>query len=165
MKNKNVIYVLIIGIALTLTMCSKDEKSAPPYVGNWQTDVFEMQGTNAKMEVEFAETNILAEVAVMVAANTFINILGVKGTVEDKPNQMMDVSLTDLGQWDPVSNDYDWKNRTNDAAEFEGIYQGMGLAAMIPKDFEAEYIIVGDAMDLVFEVAPSVTDTINLTRK
>jgi hypothetical protein len=40
----------------------------------------------------------------------------------------------------------------------------MGLAAMIPKDFDAKYMINGDEMDLIFEVAPSVTDTINLFR-
>lgn len=162
MKNRNVFFVFIVGIALTLTMCSKDEDTAPPYVGNWETDVFEMVGQTAKMEVDFAETNMLAEVALMVAPNTFINVLGVKGTVEDKPNQVMGVSLTDLGQWDALTNDYDWKNRNNDAAEFEGIYQQMGLAAMIPKDFDADYVISGDNMDLIID---EVNDTINLMRK
>jgi hypothetical protein len=165
MKNKHVFALLVLGGILIFSMCSKDDDKTPPYVGQWETETFEMMGAFAMMDVDFAESNILAEVALMVAANTYVNILGVKGNVAEKSDQILDISLTDLGQWDAASNDYDWKNRTTEPAEFEAIYQQMGLSQMIPKDFEAEYSVVGDELDLIFEVAPSVTDTINLFRK
>ena len=107
------------------------------------------------------ETSFIAEISIMIAVNTYLNLLGVKGNVAEKPNQILGINLTDLGEYDPQSNDYDWKNRTNDAVEFEALYQGY-LATSLPKDFDAEYVVTGNRMDLI---VAAVNDTIVLFKK
>lgn len=162
MKKTNVLFIALLGLLLTMTMCKKDEEdNNPPYVGNWETDIFQMQGTNVKMDFDFAATNFVAEISVMLAPNTFAGLLGVKGDVSEMENQTLDVSLTDIGSWDAESNAYDYKNRTSDEVEFNIMYEQF-LATTLPKDFDAIYVVEGNTLDLII---PAVQDTINLFRK
>lgn len=160
MKNKNVFFVLIFGVLLTLVMCKKDEDNPPPYVGEWETETFEMQGMNVKMDFVFTETNFTSETSTTVQGIQ-IGVLGLKGDITEKPNQVLGTSLTDLGL-PSATGGYDYKNRYDDAAEFEGLYQQMGLAAMIPKDFDAPYEVDGDQLNFIIT---ELQDTINLHRK
>lgn len=162
MKKTNVLIIALLGLLLTMTMCKKDEEdNNPPYVGSWETETFKMQGTDVKMDFDFAATNFVAEISVMLAPNTFAGLLGVKGDVSEMEDQTLDVSLTDIGQWDQDLNAYDYQNRTDDALEFNALYE-MFLASMLPKDFEAIYVIGEGTLDLIIPVAQ---DTINFFRK
>lgn len=160
MKNKNVFYVLIIGILLTMVMCSEDENDTPPYVGEWETETFEMQGLNVKMDFTFTESNFTSETSTAVQGIQ-INVLGIKGDISEKPEQILETSITDIGAPN-AQGGFDYKNRVNDAAEFEGLYQQYGLAGMIPKDFDAKYVVDGNKLDFIIT---EVNDTINLFRK
>ncbi len=161
MKNKNLFFLLLIGFALIVTKCGDDEESTPAYVGSWESEVMEMLGAQAKMDFDFTETTFDGDVQAMIAANTFVSLLGVKGTVDELADQVLDMSITDLGAYDNASADYDWKNRYDDPAEFEALYQGF-LAASLPKDFEAEYTVAGEEMDLYIE---DVDLTLSFTKK
>lgn len=161
MKKINVLLIALFGLLITMTMCKKDEESNPPYVGSWETEAFKMQGTDVKMDFDFAATNFVAEISVMYAPDAFAGFLGVKGDVSEMENQTLDVSLTDIGQWDQDLNAYDYQNRTDDEIAFNTLYE-MFLASMLPKDFEAIYVVEGNTLDLIIPVAQ---DTINLFRK
>ena len=162
MKKRILLLLVPVIMALVLSQCKKDEED-PPYVGTWESAVFQDPTSQAmsKMTFDFTRDHFLTEISVMVAANTFIEVLGVQGDIEEKANQNLDVSLTDIGQWDAGQNDYDWKNRTDDAAEFEALYQGFLSTSML-KDFTAVYEIDGNQLDLI---VAAVNDTIHLFRQ
>lgn len=161
MGESNLLLCVLMGLAFTLTMCNKEEEN-PPYVGTWESAVFEdpTSHISSKMTFVFEKSSFLAEVSVMVAANSFLELLGVQGDVEELENQTLDVSLIDIGLWDAEANDYAWKNRVDDAADFEALYQGY-MSNSMPKDFEAVYEVEGDNLDLI---VAAVNDTIHLFR-
>lgn len=160
MKKRNVFIVLIFGVLLTVVMCKKDEDVTPPYVGEWVSDQFDMGGILAKMDFVFTESNFTSEISTSIQGIQ-IGVLGIKGDIAEKPNQVLETSITDLGLPN-AQGGYDYKNRDTDAAEFQGIYTQMGLEAMIPEDFDAQYEVNGDDLDFII---PEVQDTIHLHKK
>ena len=161
MKKSSLLLLVTVGLSLIVSNCKKDEED-PPYVGSWESAVFQdpTSGVSSKMTFVFEKSSFLTEVSVMAGPNTFIELLGVQGDIEEKANQTLDVSLTDIGLWDAGLNDYTWQNRTENPTEFEALYQGYMANSML-KDFEAVYEIEGDNLDLI---VAAVNDTIHLFR-
>jgi hypothetical protein len=160
MKKTNLLLISLLGLLLTMTMCKKDDDD-PPYVGSWETDVFTMQEAQVKMDFDFTASNFTGAIRVFITNGVYIDYLGIKGDVTETDNQNLDISLTDLGLYDGDIEDYDYKNRVNDATEFDALYTQY-LATSLPKDFLATYEITGDQMDLVIA---DIQETITLYRK
>ncbi|MFO7656482.1 MAG: hypothetical protein R6W78_05390 [Bacteroidales bacterium] len=156
----------LFAFSLALIMaCEKEEKN-PAYVGLWESNSFSLQtaagAATAKMLFDFDKTGFTNEIFLYAAqVNMYVEMLGVKGSIEEKENQELTVSLTDIGTWDSNQNDYNWKNRTNNGVEFETLYQGYLSTSML-KDFDAVYKVEGDKLDLII---PAVNDTIHLYKK
>ncbi len=62
-----------------------------------------MGDVEAKMDFVFTKTNFTDEISV-VFGSVSSNVLGVKGDISEKENQILDISLTDIGEWDPDAN-------------------------------------------------------------
>jgi hypothetical protein len=165
MKAINLHALFLMVLVVTFSSCEKEDEN-PAYVGSWETELFTMataaDTVQAKMSFDFAKTSFVTEVSVYVAqANIYVQMLGVKGSVAEEANQELNVSLTDIGTWNSDANDYNWKNRTSNAAEFEALYQGYLSTSML-KDFDAVYQVDGSNLDLIIA---AVQDTINLKKK
>ena len=106
MKKSSLLLLVTVGLSLIVSNCKKDEED-PPYVGSWESAVFQdpTSGVSSKMTFVFEKSSFLTEVSVMAGPNTFIELLGVQGDIEEKANQTLDVSLTDIGLWDAGLND------------------------------------------------------------
>jgi len=62
-----------------------------------------MGDVEAKMDFVFTKTNFTDEISV-VFGSVSNNVLCVKGDISEKENQILDISLTDIGEWDPDAN-------------------------------------------------------------
>ncbi len=164
MKTKNLISLLLIVSAFALIISCDNEDEKPAYVGDWETNVFTMATSadtvEAKMSFVFTETTFVTEVSLFIA-QSYYPMLGVKGSVDEKENQTLTVSLTDIGTWNSGTNAYDWKNRTTNSAEFELLYAGYLSTSML-KDFNAVYQLEGSNLDLIIAAVP---DTIHLHKQ
>ena len=164
MKMQKFIPLILLAVTVMFSMCSKDEDPEPlpeTYVGEWETDPFEMAGTPAPvfMAFDFEETSFVTEVKL---DGLGVGVLGVKGDITPKEDNVIGISLTHLGTPDANSDEgYDYKSRADNEAEFNAIYDTY-VAAFMPKDFDAEYEISGNQMDLIIPVA---NDTIVLFKK
>jgi hypothetical protein len=169
MKNFRIIPLVLVAMAITFSMCSKDDEVTPnnpeaqPYEGSWETAEFQnLVGGSVvmqKMDFDFTDTTFITQVFTIVS-DVEAPSLGVKGDVTPKTENNIHISITDLGLPNQSGN-YDWKNRVNDAVEYQQIYQGF-VAAFMPEDFDAMHEIEGDLFDLVIPVAQ---DTIHLYKR
>ncbi len=162
MKKNKLLVLVVIAVALVFQMCEKEE-NVPAYVSNWETAVYKFpvgdQLIDQKMNFDFAETSFESQIQNIIQGAT-INFLGIRGDVMDKGESKLGVELTEIGLFNATSNDFDWKTKTENTAEFEGLYQGY-LSNSLPAEFDAIWSVESDVLSLII---PAV-DTITLYKK
>ena len=73
MKKTNVLFIALLGLLVTMTMCKKDEDN-PPYVGSWETEEFSMLNANVKLDVDFTTTNLDGEIMLVAGPGLYIPV-------------------------------------------------------------------------------------------
>ncbi len=167
MSKKGVLF-LVLSISMLIVSCEKEGESDAPYVGSWETVVYDaidpttQVAIKQKVDFEFENKSFEAQISNGVTEDALATALGVRGDIEDKGEQVISVEIMELGI--AVSGAIAWSSKSStDAAEITTYNTLMSMVGtMLPETFDANYVVDGDNMDLII---PSVQDTIHLYKK
>lgn len=158
MKKNKVLVLMVIAVALAFQMCEKEE-DVPAYVGNWETEAYKFpvggELIDQKMNFDFAETSFESQIQNIIQGAT-INFLGIRGDVMSKGLDTLGVELTEIGLFNAASNDFDWKTKTENTDEFNGLYHGY-LSNSLPAEFNAIWNVENDVLSLIIPQVDTIT--------
>lgn len=159
-------FLPILLIAGSISCDKETEEALKPYVGKWQTGVYEsysVTGDPVAEQMTFTFTNTTFEDKIHQGADaTSLKFTSaIKGSISNDTDSTMDVEINELSIIEGI-----YINKENSPESFQSAWDAT-LGKLLMEEFSAKYLINGDKMQMIIPVkilGQVVNDTLNLTK-